>query len=98
MRDFSAQPRLVLIRVKVERAKKHLIDFEVAAADFRDAYKRVIGTDTDPKTLQAQRYFARLPINRFEVLSIAGDVIPRTCVASWTISPSIWLRLDNAGG
>jgi hypothetical protein len=75
MKDFSAQSRLVLIRVKVERAKKHLIDFDVAAADFRDAYKRVIGTDTDPKTLQAQQYFARLPITRFEVLSIAGDII-----------------------
>ena len=74
MKDFSAESRLVLIRVKVERAKKHLQDFEVEANTFRDAYLHVVGTENDPKTRQAQQYFAKLPISRFEVLAIAGDV------------------------
>lgn len=75
MTDFSAQARLVLVRVKVERAKKHLKDFETQAEAFRDAYTHVIGTKTDPKTLQAERYFTKLPISRFEVLATAGDVL-----------------------
>src|SRR5258708_9016015 len=75
MRDFSAEARLALVRVKIERAKKHLADFETQADTFRDAYTHVVGTKTDPKTLQAFRYFAKLPISRFEVLAIAGDIL-----------------------
>jgi hypothetical protein len=75
MRDLSAESRLVLVRVKIERAKKHLKDFEVQAAAFRDAYLHVVGTDTDPKTRQAFEYFAKLPVSKFEVLAIAGDII-----------------------
>lgn len=75
MREFSAQSRLVLIRVKIERAKTHLKDFEEKAAAFRDAYMEVVGTKHDPNTLQAERYFAKLPISKLEVLAIAGDVV-----------------------
>jgi len=75
MRDLSAEARLVLVRVKIERAKEHLADFEAQAETFRDAYTHVVGTKTDPKTLQAFQYFAKLPISRFEVLAIAGDIL-----------------------
>lgn len=75
MKDLSAQARLVIVRVKIERAKKHLKDFEIEAESFRDAYTHVVGTETDPKTLQAIQYFAKLPVSRFDVLAIAGDVI-----------------------
>lgn len=75
MRELSAKSRLVLVRVKIERAKKHLADFEAQAEAFRDAYTHVVGTETDSKTRQSIQYFAKLPISRFEVLAIAGDVL-----------------------
>jgi hypothetical protein len=75
MRDFSAEARLVLVRVKIKRAEKHLQDFETQAQAFKDAYTHVVGTETDSKTLQAQQYFAKLPISGFGVLAAAGDVV-----------------------
>jgi hypothetical protein len=75
MREFSAASRVILVRVKIERARKHLADFELQAEAFRDAYTHVIGTKTDPKTSEAFQYFQKLPISRFEVLAIAGDVL-----------------------
>ena len=62
MRDFT-QTRLVLVRVKIKRAEKHHQDLEAPAEAFRDAYMHVVGTETDAKTLQAQQYFAKLPIS-----------------------------------
>jgi len=75
MDGLTAQERIILIRVKVERAKKHLKDFDLQAEAFRDAYTHVIGTKKDPQTQQAIRYFTKLPISKFEVLAVAGDVL-----------------------
>jgi len=75
MKDLSAEARLVRIQVKIERAKKHFGDFEREAEAFRDAYLHVVGTKTNPKTRQAFQYFAKLPVSKFEVLAIAGDVL-----------------------
>ncbi len=75
MDGLTAEERLILIRVKIERAKKHLADFDVQAEAFRDAYTHVIGTRKDPQTRQAIQYFTKLPISKFEVLAVAGDVL-----------------------
>src|SRR5712692_9906630 len=75
MKDLSAEARLVRIQVKIERAKKHFGDFERETEAFRDAYLHVVGTKTNAKTRQAFQYFATLPVSRFAVLAIAGDVL-----------------------
>jgi len=73
---LTARERLIPIQVKIERAKKHFSDFKGEAEAFREAYIHVIGAKEDPHTGQALKYFPRpLPVARFEMLAIAGDVI-----------------------
>jgi hypothetical protein len=75
MKGLTAQERIILIRIKLERAKKNLKDFETQAGAFRDAYTHVVRREKDPKTLQAIDYFTKLPISKFDVLAAAGDVL-----------------------
>jgi hypothetical protein len=73
---LTARERLIPIQVKIERAKKHFSDFKEQAEAFREAYIHVIGAKENPQTGQALEYFPRLlPVARFEMLAIAGDVI-----------------------
>jgi hypothetical protein len=75
---LSAKERLILVRVKIERAKKHLIEFQDEACKFRGCYTHVVGPKKNPTT--GQRRIDRLnPVKvsraSFNLLAIAGDVI-----------------------
>src|ERR1700730_8967806 len=65
--SLSAEERLIPVRVKVKRAKKHVADLEKAAEDYRDAYAHVVDRDAGG--------MRKLPIIHFDMLAIAGDAL-----------------------
>jgi hypothetical protein len=75
---LSADDRLILVRVKVQRAKKHLLDLEAEVITFRD--KKIYGVRTDADLtsgkfsapVNALRAFRKLS---FSAVSAAGDVV-----------------------
>jgi len=78
---LSANDRLVLIRIKVERAKKHLIDLEAEIIASRDKHAYImIGDHNLPVGGIARQIFGepqifrarRLPV---DVVAAAGDVV-----------------------
>jgi hypothetical protein len=73
--NLSAQARLILIRVKVERAKKHLRDLDAELMDSRNDSLYAILADVDlhsGQTSQKGKTLRRFPFN---AMATAGDVI-----------------------
>jgi hypothetical protein len=66
---------MVLVRAKVERARKHLRDLaeEILAAG--NVRTTVVGTNGDPKSGQALQEFVTLPRLPIDVVTTAGDVV-----------------------
>ena len=73
--SLSAKDRLVLIRVKIERAKKHLLELQAEVNSAGRQELQVACMKTDPQTGQLRPYFGPLPISSFNLLATAGDVI-----------------------
>jgi hypothetical protein len=73
--DLTAEDRLVLIRVKIERAKKHLLELESEALPVGRANMHVVGMHYDPETGKSTFGIAPLPILPFNVVATAGDVL-----------------------
>lgn len=71
---LSAEERLILIRVKVKRAKKHLAELEAEADKYRDAYTQVVVAEEGSRLGGVHR-FRKLPVVHFDMLAIAGDVL-----------------------
>lgn len=68
---LTAYARLVLLRVKIERAKQNFADLERVVLASRDKHLYVgVGEDYPQPS-----HMERLPVYPFEILSIAGDVI-----------------------
>jgi hypothetical protein len=73
---LSANDKLILVRVKIERAKKHLIDLEKGIIPYRGKRQSVGIRKTNPQTGQiASGGLIRLPVIPFDSLAAAGDVI-----------------------
>jgi len=76
LRPTIADHRLAEICVKVDRAKKHLSDFEVELRAFLDSEPYKTGTKPDPKIPKAIKYYivsaADPPLT---LAAIAGDVV-----------------------
>lgn len=72
---LSAEERLIPVRVKIKRAKKHLAELEAAAETYRDSYTHVAVTEENPKFAQGEPNLRKLPIIHFDMLAIAGDVL-----------------------
>jgi hypothetical protein len=72
---LNANSRIVLLRIKIERAKKHLRDLETEVTACRDKTLNVHLSDEDPETGQIVQHLATVPVFSFEILSAAGDVI-----------------------
>ncbi len=72
---LTAEERLITIRVKIKRAKKHLAELEEAASSYRDAYTNVPLPNQSLGFSQGLPQFIRLPIIHFDMLAIAGDVL-----------------------
>lgn len=76
LRPTTADDRLAEICVKVDRAKKHLTDFEVELRAFLDSDPYKVGTKPDPKTPKAIKYYIVSAADPPRLLAaIAGDVI-----------------------
>jgi hypothetical protein len=73
--SLTAQDRLVLIRVKIERAKKHLSELESESAYVRGQNMHVVGPHYDPNAGKSSLRLAPLPILPFNVIATAGDII-----------------------
>jgi len=76
---LDADDRIILVRVKVERAKKHLRD--LAAEVLSLQHTTILTPDPNtsiaphPITLLHPNKFQRVPTLSFDVLSMAGDVV-----------------------
>jgi hypothetical protein len=73
--SLTPDDRLVLIRVKTERAKKHFIEVETLLRKFRHESLNVVGTRGDLDTGQSARFHIDLPILSFDAIAAAGDTV-----------------------
>jgi hypothetical protein len=71
---LSAQSRLILVLVKIERSNKHLVDLEVTVRKFKDESQHVFISEPDPKPT-SYAPLVKLPKQSFDALACAGDVI-----------------------
>jgi hypothetical protein len=73
---LSADARIVLLQIKIERAKQHLSDLQKLVVACRGKTNHVRLSESDPQTKQITSYhWEDLPVYPFEILSTAGDVI-----------------------
>lgn len=75
---LSAKERLILIRVKIQRAKKHLDEFDAEASTFRKTYSHVVGPKKNPQTGRRSIDIlspVKVNVASFNLLCIAGDVV-----------------------
>ena len=77
---LTAKDRLILVRVKIERAKKHLLEFDKVAESFEGAYSQIAVADVHPAGTIWQIYgglpdIRTYPVASFELLAIAGDIV-----------------------
>jgi hypothetical protein len=77
---LKASDRLILVRIKLERAKKHLCDLEAELRDWRGKYSAIVIRGEDPKVplgLSQMSYdpFTRVPLLPANAIAAAGDVI-----------------------
>jgi hypothetical protein len=69
---LTANDRLVLVRVKVERAKKHLRDL---AAEILVTDKVVVVTSQVDSQIAIPEGFVKLPRMSSDVMTISGDIV-----------------------
>jgi len=68
--------RIILVRVKIERAKKHLVELErELIEESRHAYAHSIMTNEDPQTGHESQVFRTLRVAPFNSIAVAGDII-----------------------
>ena len=72
---LTADDRIVLIRVKVKRAEKHLRDLAADLLAARNVRTTVVGPKIDAQTGQATRGFVTLPRLPFDAIATAGDIV-----------------------
>jgi len=72
---LTADERIALIWPKVERAKKHVLEFKGAIDAFRESKPQAIGTKRNPQTRQLIYYVSRAEPVPPSIAAIAGDVV-----------------------
>ena len=72
---LPAQERLTLIRVKIERAKKHIDDLDVACNAFFTTQPNIIRFEIDPKAKQRTYYVGSIRDIPSEIAAITGDAL-----------------------
>ena len=72
---LTADERLALIRLKIERAKKHILDLEIARDRFIETEPYVIEPERDPQTGNYLFRVTKLQPPPHDLGLIAGDVI-----------------------
>lgn len=72
---MTADKRIALIQVKIERAKKHIVDLESEIKTFFDSKPYEVGTKRDPQTRKLIYYVVRVNTIPDCIATIAGDAI-----------------------
>src|SRR5687768_4903488 len=72
---MTADERLALISVKIERAKKHVDDLNVAVCSFLDSKPYLVGAKRDPQTRRPIYYLTSVQSVPTTIAAIAGDVL-----------------------
>jgi hypothetical protein len=72
---MTAEERLGLIRVKVERAKKHISDLEVGIQAFRDSQPYTIEIKPNPKTGENVHYISSIREIPSVIAVTTGDIL-----------------------
>jgi hypothetical protein len=70
LNGLSAEERLIQIRVKIKRAKKHLKELEDSVTTFAESYQHVVGP-----AQTGGNVIWKLPIIHFDMLAVAGDIL-----------------------
>jgi hypothetical protein len=73
---MTADERLALIRVKVDRARKHISDLQAGIRIFMDSDPYVVGTKPDPQIADSIKYYIlRVRRTPNSILLISGDIL-----------------------
>jgi hypothetical protein len=72
---MSAQDALALIRLKIERANKHISDIDAASRAFFDAKPYKVATKRDPETRKMVYYLSSVDPVPASLATAAGDTI-----------------------
>lgn len=72
---MTADDRLRLIRVKVERAYEHIEDLEEAILPFGNAITQIVRMDHDPNSGKPGLQFSPLHIYSSKIPAITGDAV-----------------------
>jgi hypothetical protein len=72
---MTADQRLSLIRLKIERAKQHILDLNLQLKAFLDSNPYVVQTQRNPETRQLIYYLARVRDVPPIISLVAGDII-----------------------
>jgi hypothetical protein len=75
IKAVTADKRIALIQVKIERAKKHITDLESGIKSFFDSKPYKVGTKRDPQTAKLIYYIVRVNPVPGCIAAIAGDAI-----------------------
>jgi hypothetical protein len=71
----TAEERLALIGLKIERAKKHIEDLNVALGAFKDSNPYEVAAKRDPQTRQLIYYVSKASATPASVPTITGDIL-----------------------
>src|SRR3972149_3205168 len=72
---MTADERLTLIRVKIERAKKHVGGIQAAIRAFHDTRPYMVGAKRNPQTRQLIYYVSDLKPVPITIAAVAGDAL-----------------------
>ena len=72
---MTSGQRLSLIRVKIDRAKKHFEDLNLEVQNFFDSNPYVVGTKRQPETRRLVYYLASVRQTPAQLAAITGDVL-----------------------
>lgn len=72
---LTADDRIILVRVKIKRAEKHLRDLAAELLAARNVRTTVVGPKTSPHTGQTVRGLVTLPRLPFDAVATAGDIV-----------------------
>lgn len=102
MTAMTANDRFILIKVKIERAKKCLSDLESKLSEFRNEHFYAVITENDPKigeTIQGRvggPYPKKYRILPFDALAIAGDLVHNLrCALDHLANQLVWVGSDS---
>jgi hypothetical protein len=93
---MTAEERLALIQVKVERAYKHIADLDAAIKAFFASKPYEVRTKRNPQTRQLIYYLSRVEAVPNSFAAITGDVVQNLRSALDHLAQQLWL-VNNPG-